>query len=235
MVNMNNSIIKHILLGGIITTLLTSCTGNYLDYNTNPYEVTKDEMGRDGYNLSAALIGMESYVVPVEEHLNQFTECLLGGPWGGYFADSQVWGNSFSYYNPSQEWLGKLYLDVMPNIYANMQDVKSATEDVIPISIAQIIKVAALSRVTDTYGPIPYSQVGLDGKLVAPFDTEKEVYYKMFDELTDAINTLTINRTQNLTANADKVYSGNVEKWIKFANSLKLRMAMRICYLEFNL
>lgn len=173
-------------------------------------------MGRDGYNLSAALIGMESYVVPVEEHLNQFTECLLGGPWGGYFADSQVWGNSFSYYNPSQEWLGKLYLDVMPNIYANMQDVKSATEDVIPISIAQIIKVAALSRVTDTYGPIPYSQVGLDGKLVAPFDTEKEVYYKMFDELTDAINTLTINRTQNLTANADKVYSGNVEKWIKF-------------------
>ena len=38
-------------------------------------------MGRDGYNLSAALIGMESYVVPVEEHLNQFTECLLGGPW----------------------------------------------------------------------------------------------------------------------------------------------------------
>ena len=63
MVNMNNSIIKHILLGGIITTLLTSCTGNYLDYNTNPYEVTKDEMGRDGYNLSAALIGMESYVV----------------------------------------------------------------------------------------------------------------------------------------------------------------------------
>ena len=56
MVNMNNSIIKHILLGGIITTLLTSCTGNYLDYNTNPYEVTKDEMGRDGYNLSAALI-----------------------------------------------------------------------------------------------------------------------------------------------------------------------------------
>ena len=45
----------------------------------------------------------------------------------------------------------------MPNIYANMQDVKSATEDVIPISIAQIIKVAALSRVTDTYGPIPYS------------------------------------------------------------------------------
>ena len=116
-------------------------------------------MGRDGYNLSAALIGMESYVVPVEEHLNQFTECLLGGPWGGYFADSQVWGNSFSYYNPSQEWLGKLYLDVMPNIYANMQDVKSATEDVIPISIAQIIKVAALSRVTDTYGPIDRKSV----------------------------------------------------------------------------
>lgn len=77
-----------------------------MDYNRNWSEVTKEEMERDGYILSAAMLGMQNNVIPVEEHLNQFTECLLGGVWGGYFADSQAWTNSFSYLNQSQDWLG---------------------------------------------------------------------------------------------------------------------------------
>ena len=84
------------MLGGIVTTLLASCTGNYLDYNTNPYEVTKDEMGRDGYNLSAALIGMESYVVPVEVYgvlgciLTRGMETKTGGIRSRKIADRRV-------------------------------------------------------------------------------------------------------------------------------------------------
>ncbi len=85
------------------------------------------------------------------------------------------------------------------------------------------------------YGPIPYSQVGQDGKLTAPFDTQKDVYTKMFQELSDAITTLTANRTNDFSPNADQVFGGKVEKWIKFANSLKLRMAIRIRYADATL
>ena len=46
---------------------------------------------------------------------------------------------------------------------------------------------------------IPYSQVGQDGKLTAPFDTQKDVYTKMFQELSDAITTLTANRTNDFS------------------------------------
>lgn len=218
--------------GGISIGTLTSCTESYMDYNRNQFETTKEEMERDGYLMSAAMLGMQNNVIPVEEHLNQFTECLLGGVWGGYFADSQTWASSFSYLNQSQDWLGKLYIDLMPNIYSNWNELKSATDDSVILSVGQIIKIAAIIRVTDSFGPIPYSKVGLDGKLIAPFDSQKDIYHAMFEELNEAISILTENRTNNFTANADDVFGGQVEKWIKFANSLKLRMGMRLVYAE---
>lgn len=227
-----NSILRLFFWSGILMGGLTSCTHNYMDYNRNESEVTREEMERDGYLLSAAMIGMQNNVIPVEEHLNQFTECLLGGTWGGYFADSQTWANSFSHFNQSQDWLGKLYMDVMPNIYSNWNELKSTTDDPVILSVGQIIKVTALARITDSFGPIPYSQVGVDGKLTAPFDSQKDIYNKMFDELNAAITILMQNQTNDFTANADYVFNGKIEKWIKFANSLKLRMAMRLVYID---
>ena len=87
-----------------------------------------------------------------------------------------------------------------------------------------------MSRVTDTYGAIPYSKIGQDGKITIPYDSQEEVYNKFFEELDASITTLTANRNAALVATADYVYSGNVQKWVKFANSLKLRLAIRIAY-----
>ena len=215
------------LLGG---ALAGSCTGDYMDYNRNWAEVSPEETERDEYLVSSLLGGMQSNVIPVEEHLNQFTECLMGCVWGGYFADSQVWANSFSYFNPSQDWLGKMYLEIIPNVYSNWLSLQAATKDEAILAVGQIVKAAAFQRVTDTYGPIPYSRIGSDGKVTAPLDTQREVYEKIFEELDAAVATLTEHRTSSISAAADKVYSGDIEKWIKFANSLKLRMAMRLVY-----
>lgn len=70
------------LLGG---ALAGSCTGDYMDYNRNWAEVSPEETERDEYLVSSLLGGMQSNVIPVEEHLNQFTECLMGGVWGRLF------------------------------------------------------------------------------------------------------------------------------------------------------
>ena len=48
--------------------------------------------------------------------------------------------------------------------------------------------------------------------------------------MNHAIEILTENSGSALVATADYVYGGNVPKWIKFANSLKLRLAIRISY-----
>ena len=77
-----------------------SCTG---DYGLQPQLGGGFSGGRRSateYLVSSLLGGMQSNVIPVEEHLNQFTECLMGGVWGGYFARLAGWANSFSYFNP---------------------------------------------------------------------------------------------------------------------------------------
>ena len=54
----------------------------------------------------------------------------------------------------------------------------------------------------------------------------------MVEELDAAIDILTANRTNNFNASSDVIFGGNVEKWCRYANSLKLRLAMRMSYAD---
>ena len=110
------STIKLILVGGAIG--VSACTNNYIDYNTNPYEATKDQMNADGYIWRSALVNMQGYVVPAEPNTLQYTDCLLGGTYGGYLGESKAndWNNRFSTYTPSQAWIGVLYKELHPKV-----------------------------------------------------------------------------------------------------------------------
>lgn len=215
-----------------------SCTGNYLDINSDPFEITKDEMQADGYAIGAAMNAIAGTVISPDVNTAQFTDCLLGGTMGGYMADSQdMWANTISNYNPADGWTNVFMASahVMPVLYSNLAELKTVTEDPVPLAISDVMKVCAMHRITDTYGPIPYSKIGEDGKLQVPYDSQEEVYVKMFAELDHAIGILTEHRTETIAATADYVYGGNVEKWIKLANSIKLRLAMRVVYANYDL
>ena len=63
-----------LLVGG------AACTGNFDEINRKEYEVTKDEQGRENYNIGSTLRGLQGLVVPTKEHLYQFIEALAAGP-----------------------------------------------------------------------------------------------------------------------------------------------------------
>lgn len=223
---------KYSLLACAISVV--ACTGKFDEYNTNPYEATDDYMKLDDYNLQAAMIAMQGNVVPADKYLYQYMEASLGNCYGGYMADanSGFVGKNFACYNPAEDWYQVPFNDVISKIYANYLQITKVTDDPVVLAVADIIRVAAIHRVTDIYGHIPYSQIGSDGKLEAPYDHQKDVYKYFFEQLEHAVETLTANRSANFNANADKVYGGVVEQWIKFANSLRLRLAMRIVYAD---
>ena len=89
-----------------------------------------------------------------------------------------------------------------------------------------------MHRMTDTYGPIPYSKVIEDSSesLTVAYDSQETVYMKMFEELDAVIAALHANEQMSAEAfrKSDNVYYGDIKKWIKYANSLKLRIAMRL-------
>ena len=227
---------QYIIKAGImaLSVLPVACTGNYLEINTNPYEVGKDQMGQDGYDVSSAMTAVCASVVSTDVNTAQFTDCLLGGPMGGYYSTTGAFAKTIDNFNPSDDWT-RVFMEsqkIIPTLYTNLNLLKSLTDDPVILAMANVVKVAAMHRVTDTYGPIPYSQIGVGGKLGVPYDSQEKVYDQMFIELDECIGVLTENMNSIVSSNADPVYGGNVEKWCRFANSLKLRLAMRIVYAD---
>lgn len=215
---------------------LNACTAGFDDINTNPYEVTKKELNRDGYNINSYMIGLQSTIATSAPHLNQFAGQLMGGNWGRYTADSNPGFNhkNFASYKPTDGWIKPIFADNITNTFKEMGGLEAATDNKVLLSVALICKVASLHRVTDIFGPMPYSRVGEDGKLQIPYDSQEQVYKRMFKELDSAITVLADKKNINerFSLKADKVYDGEIRRWVKFANSLKLRLAMRLAYVN---
>ena len=92
-----------------------------------------------------------------------------------------------------------------------------------------IMKSWAMQNLTDMFGDLPYSEAfqGVEtGGLTPKFDTQAEIYNKMLADVAAA--SAMISTADNPFGQQDLVYQGNMAQWQRFANSLRLRMAMRI-------
>lgn len=76
---------------------------------------------------------------------------------------------------------------------------------------------------TDAYGSIPYKEAGL--KVTPAYNTQKEVYTGLLEDLKQAQSLLSAT---NGTVTGDLSYKGDISKWKKLVNSLRLRIALRI-------
>lgn len=231
--------IQHIIsaLFGVLLLLSWGCTGDFDEINRNPSEATNEELQRENYKIGTNIRGLQNLVIPVQEHRYQFNESLTGNAFAGYMAETpDGWKEKFSTFNPSADWLKWPFVIVMQEAYPYFRGVVNNTDDEVAIALAKLFRVAIMHRMTDTYGPIPYSKVIEDSaeSLTVAYDTQEEVYMKMFEELDEVLAVLHAN--EQLSADAfrkfDYVYYGDILKWIKYTNSLKLRMAMRLSYVK---
>lgn len=227
--------INKIILPAICAlTLFGACTADYEKYNRNPLAIDEKEAARDGYDIASAMRAMMFSVISTDVNRCHQTDILLGGAYGRYSSESKAnsWPSKFSTFDAPDGWSGVMFNEVIPYLYPSYWNLLAVTKDSVALSIGDVLKVLAMHRVTDTYGPIPYSKIGLDGAVQAPYDSQRDVYMKMFDELDGAIRALTARQTESISPNADIIYYGDLTKWIRLANSLKLRLAMRIVNVE---
>lgn len=132
-------------------------------------------------------------------------------------------------YIPEFSW-SALYEGVLNNLKESSETLSEA-EEVTPtvknqLSMVEIMTVFTYANLVESYGNIPYSEA-LDFENPRPkYDDGETVYMDLLDRLSNAISEMDEN-ADGFGA-ADLVYGGDVQKWIKFGNSLKLRMGMRI-------
>ena len=213
----------------------TACTGNFEDYNKNPHEPDQNDMGVDWYLVRSLALNLQDLMMPEQENFSQYVDCLMAGGFSGYVADSNLgtgWSGRYATYNPSDDWKKIPFNDFYSKFYPDYFNLKNQSDDELFLSLAELYRIVVMLRVTDTYGPIPYSQVGAANAIKSPYDSQQAVYTKMFEDLDNVISVLSKYASQSFSSSADRIYNGNTLAWCKFANSLKLRMAMRTCYVS---
>lgn len=124
--------------------------------------------------------------------------------------------------------------DPYDDAYASLRDVENILRDTKEVPEAQnyygvglIMKSWIYSYLTDAYGDVPYSEAtqGIsDGNITPVFDRQEDIYDGILADLETA-NTILAGQS---TISGDIFYDGDIEKWQKFANSLRLRLLMRI-------
>ena len=90
-----------------------------------------------------------------------------------------------------------------------------------------------MHRITDMYGDVPYSEAGngfILGLYKPKYDRQSFIYDDMLKELEEAGQNL--NASKPTFGAADYLYGGNTAKWKTFANSLMLRLGMRLTKVE---
>ena len=228
--------IEKVFASTLLCLLMVSCTNNFEDMNRNPGEPTDNEFNEGHYKQKAFFPQMINYAYPVQENAYQMGENLIGDPYGRYLSIANTWSSSFSTFNAPSGWINSPFDDAFEKVYGGWTMVKQQTDGKgYLFQLAQILRVTAMQRITDMYGPIPYSNVG-GGSLGSSYDSQEGVYKNMFADLDAAIAELTIFVAEypnnKSMSGFDGVYNGNFVNWIKYANSLKLRMALRIVYAD---
>ncbi len=133
-----------------------------------------------------------------------------------------------------------LWSDIYRNVLADLIESKNiisknvsldAKTKANQLAIIDLNAVFAWHFLVDTYGDIPYSEAltGIDN-LVPKYDDDEAIYMDLFSRIDADIAQL--NGGGNSFGSADLIYNGSTSSWVKFANSLKLKMAVRIS--DFN-
>lgn len=234
-----------VLLIASVLFLLAACTDNFLSTNTNPNAATEEELGYDNLGLGSLITQMEYQLYPcitkdqnVDVNNYQKMFSLAGDIYSGHQGASNMFesnGKNNTTYSMLPNWYNVAYTIGYQNYmnpWYNLLIKKTISPST--FAVGQILKVYGMHRVTDMYGPIPYKDFIPASDI--PFTSQEVIYDTFFDELEEAVeileNYIKVNPNAKPLAAYDKIYNGDFEKWIKFANSLKLRLAIRIVYVN---
>ncbi len=214
-----------------VILFLISCTDNFDEYNTD-----KSQMMAVGPKQLAGLFSrvQMSYCSWLSTDNYSRMSSTVANHFCGYTACG-IYNQEENIMNTG--WHNTGFNSQYVTTYAPLQSIMEVSKDrdIAAYNIALVWKVFIFQRITDIWGPVPYTDAG-SGKESVTYESQKDIYYKMFDDLAKAITVLKAELQKTPALNVfglgDMVYAGDATKWLKFANTLRLRLAIRISNID---
>lgn len=200
----------------LLSLVLTGCTNDFEEINTNPNQ--PEQISNPGLLLPGLIRGVANRT--------------YNGAWNrgnivaDYGADQFVSAFDWSAGDAVGYFLWDFY-DHLRNVQG-MYDLAVKNELKNYQGISLVLKSFLYQSMTDIYGNIPYSEAikaKSDGINFPKYDSQEEIYAGILSDLTLANDLLSAS---NEPVSGDVLYNGDIMKWKKFANSLRLRCLLRI-------
>jgi hypothetical protein len=217
-INRFSKSIIYILVSGCIV-FLSSCTKDYPEINTDKNSIARIEDSNIPFLFTAALQSVRIG--------DQTAQNLFADQYSQFIANNATYFPSDRYFiqmSWAKDNFNPIYTRVVPQLRTIFENTESNSAE---YALADIWWVFAFHRVTDYWGPIPYFQAGLSDGAV-PYDPQDEIYKDFFKRLSAAVDVLKNHTSEKPYGSYDVIYGGDVNKWIKFANTLRLRLALRV-------
>ncbi|GGC00232.1 SusD/RagB family nutrient-binding outer membrane lipoprotein [Dyadobacter sediminis] len=216
---------RKIAIAGLImgsAGLWQACTGDFEEMNTSKTKLTA--LGEDELPF---LFSRAEQQASYSSGTYQIAQNLFADLYAQYYATSATYFPSDRYVMRF-DWLtghwNPIYTQVVPQLKTLFEQTDPASAE---YALANVMWVYAFHRLTDYYGPVPYSEAGKPA-LSVKYDAQSDIYKDFFVRLDAAANALKANATAKPYGNFDLIYKGDAAKWLKFTNTLRLRLALRI-------
>ena len=217
----------------LVATFVAQCTGDFNDININPSGFTSEEVSgkffltRPQYKLYAPdrFPYWRAHLIHADRYAGQVTFGFSGCWWN----DGLGYAYNSAYTDAAWGWLSG-YIGGLDN-YMRLVDRGGEFENDYMYAIGQIMRGLYFQMYTDAFGMIPYSEAVNPDITLPKYDQQSTIYAGLISELNTAMAT--IGDAERTGASVDDVgdndlyYGGDLQKWKKLANTLKLRMAMR--------
>lgn len=212
---------------------LCACTQDFEEINTDPQSIDETRV-----SIENKLQFPQENLFPSEPNMYQYWRNLHVDIFAGYYVTPHSFGNN---HNGNYKLRGDFnhgpfenyFLNILPYTSRYISESKEI-KYYDYAAIAQIVQVMGALEVVDTYGPMNYRSAK-EHKDFLYYDSTEDIYNQLFDELEEAIEWLTSFVDSHPSAErkkgfirCDKLCGGSHEKWIRMANTLRLRMAMHI-------
>jgi len=211
-----------IIISALLLVFTAGCKKSYFDINRNPNTVTESNVTAE-LILPNALSGVGAQATGYGPIAN----------WVGYWSPSGSFAPNTeeSTYNITNSFLEGRWTS-MYNVLFDLNSVEvkaTAANQPFYRAVAMIMKAHLFQNLVDLYGDVPYSEAFNPAIPTPKYDNAQQIYSDLQIRLDTAINimkTTTVGSKSNIPT-IDIVYKVSTEKWVKLANTLKLRLLIR--------
>ncbi len=204
---------KKIIYIVVALIVFSACTEDFTDINTNP---NNPENASENLLLPTVIFDLTNLMV---NESYGFGDIIAQYGARYEFNDLDIYR-----WQPDDRFWSPMYA-----VLENIKDIKSLAEkngNANYKAVSLILESYIYSIITDAYGDVPMSEANRtkEGLLTPIYDKQEVIYEGLLAKLKMANNSINMSET----IGGDLLYNGNMLKWKKFANSLRLRLLMRI-------